>query len=337
MMNSTDKAKWGILGTAKIAREALVPGIRDADNSELAAIASRRKDSADEFAGRFDVPKSYGSYEKLLEDDQLDFVYIPLPNHLHGKWSKEAARHGKNVLCEKPLGVDAEEVEEIFDIADEEGVTLMEGFMYRLHPQVRKVKDLLDRGEIGEPRFFRGAHSFSLVTADREDDIRWKEEMAGGSLMDLGTYSVNTVRYLFDEEPNRVIARDRKHPDHSAEAETQAILEFPGNKSAVIDSSFLLDHRANYELVSETGKIEAFNTYNPGLGQETRIQIKKGNEREEEVIKGVNEYALEVQALVQSVREGKTPPISPRDSINNAKVLEAIRESAEKEEWVELQ
>lgn len=336
-MKVEGKAKWGILGTAKIAREALVPGIRDASNSELAGIASRSKESAGEFAERFDVPNSFGSYEELLEDDSIDFVYVPLPNHLHGKWSREAARHGKHVLCEKPLGATAREVAETFEVAEKEGVTLMEGFMYRFHPQVRKVKELLEEGIIGEPRFFRGAHSFSLVTENREDDIRWKEEMDGGSLMDLGTYSVNTVRYLFDEEPNRVFARDRKHPDHTAEAETQAILEFPGNKSAAIDSSFLLDHRANYEVVSENGKIEAFNTYNPGLGKETRIEIKKGNVTEKEAVKGVNEYALEVEGLVNSVKEGTRPLVDPEDSINNAKVLEAIRESAEKEKWVELQ
>ncbi|MBS3765503.1 Gfo/Idh/MocA family oxidoreductase [Candidatus Bipolaricaulota bacterium] len=335
-MNSKGKAKWGILGTAKIAREALVPGIRDANNSELAGIASRSKGSAEKFAERFDVPNSYGSYEELLEDEKIDFVYIPLPNHLHGKWSREAARHGKHVLCEKPLGATAEEVEKTFEVAERQGVTLMEGFMYRFHPQVRKVKELLKKGEIGEPRLFRGAHSFSLITRDREDDIRWKEEMDGGSLMDLGTYSVNTVRYLFDEEPNRVFARDTKHPNHSAEAETQAILEFPGSRSATIDSSFLLDHRANYELVSEAGKIQAFNTYAPGLRKETKIEVKKRNVTEKEILKGVNEYALEVEGLVNSVKEGTSPLVDSEDSINNAKVLEAIRESVEKEKWVEL-
>lgn len=335
-MNVEDKAKWGILGTAKIARQALVPGIRDAKGSELYAVASRDPDSADRFAAELDVPKSYGSYESLLEDPEVEFVYVPLPNHLHLEWSRKAARHGKNVLCEKPLGADPEEVEEAFSVAEEEGVTLMEGFMYRFHPQVRRVKSLLNEGKIGEPRYFRGSFSFPLVAEDRSDDIRWKEEMDGGSLMDLGTYSVNTVRYLFGEEPVRVIARDRKHPDHTAEAETQAILEFPGDKSATIDSSFLLDDRASYEISSENGRIRACDTYAPGLGEKTVIEVQRGNVLEQETIKGVNEYAREVEGLVEAAREGKEPLVSAEDSVNNARALAAIRESAEKEEWVEL-
>lgn len=335
-MNVENKAKWGILGTAKIARQALVPGIRDAEGSELFAVASRNLDNAERFAEEFGIPKSYGSYNSLLEDPDLEFVYIPLPNHLHLKWAKEAARHGKNVLCEKPLGADPEQVEEAFSVAEEEGVTLMEGFMYRFHPQVRRVKSLLVRGKIGEPRYFQGSFSFPLVTEDRSDDIRWKEEMDGGSLMDLGTYSVNTVRYLFGEEPVRVTARDRKHPDHTAEAETQVILEFPGGRSATIDSSFLLDDRASYEISSEKGRIRAFDTYAPGLGKETVIEVQKGNIVEQETIKGVNEYALEVEGLVKAVRKGQKPRVNPEDSINNAMVLAAIRESAEKKEWIEL-
>jgi len=333
-MSST--TKWGILGTAKIARQALVPGIREAAGSELYAVASRNPDSAARFAAEIGVPKSYGSYDSLLEDPEVEFVYIPLPNHLHLEWSRKAARHGKNVLCEKPLGADPDEVKQTFAVAEAEGVTLMEGFMYRFHPQVRRVKELLEWGRIGEPRYFRGSFSFPLVAEDRSDDIRWKEEMDGGSLMDLGTYSVNTVRYLFGEEPVRVIARDRKHPDHTAEAETQAILEFPEGKSATIDSSFLLDDRASYEISGENGRIQAFDTYAPGLGKDTIIEIQKGNVLEQETIKGVNEYALEVEGLVQAARAGEEPPVSPEDSVNNARVLAAIRESAKKREWVEL-
>lgn len=335
-MNYEDKAKWGILGTAKIAREALIPGLRDSNRSKLAAIASRNKEKAKEFAEKFNVPKSYGSYEELLNDNQLEFVYIPLPNHLHTKWSIKVARAGKHVLCEKPLGTSKKEVKEAFEAARQEGVKLMEGFMYRFHPQTRRVKALLNQGEIGEPRFFRGAHSFSLVTQNREDDIRWKEELGGGSLMDLGTYSINTVRYLFSEEPKRVTARQTVHPDHTAEAETQAILEFPEDKTATFDCSFFLDHRANYEIIGKTGGIKAFNTYNPGLGRKTRIEIKKGNLVEEETIKGVNEYALEVDELVEAARENRGPLLGPEKSINNARALEAIRESAEKRDWVEV-
>lgn len=335
-VNQNNKAKWGILGTANIAKKALIPGIRDSKSSELLAVASRKEERAESLAEDFEIPKSFGSYKDLLKDPEINFVYIPLPNHLHGKWTIEAAKKGKHVLCEKPLGTDAKEVEEMFEAAKDNDVKLMEGFMYRFHPQTLRVKELVEQGEIGEPKFFRGAHSFPLVTLDRDDDIRWKEKMGGGSLMDLGTYSVNTIRYLLDEEPTRVLARNEVHPDHTAEAETQAILEFPSGKTGMIDCSFLLEHRANYEVVSQSGKIQAFDTYNPGLGKPVNIETKKGETKKKETIEGVNEYSLEVENFVKSVLGDKTPPISPQDSINHAKTLDAIKRSAEKRGWVEI-
>ena len=335
-MNHENKAKWGILGTANIAKKALVPGIKDADNSELFAVASRTERKARQFAEEFELPSYYSSYEDLLEDTEIDFVYIPLPNHLHHEWAINALKKEKNVLCEKPLGTNSGEVEEMFEVADKENKTLMEGFMYRFHPQTRKVKELLEKGEIGEPHFFRGAFSFPLITEDRGDDIRWKEEMGGGSLMDLGTYSVNTVRYLFGEEPNRVFGRNFTHPDHTAEAETQAILEFPSGKTATIDSSFLLTDRANYEVTSENGRIQAFDTYGPRRGKRLKIDIEKGNTKETKVLEGVDEYSLEVEHLVDSVREKKTPLVSQEDSINNARVLDGINNSADQGEWVKI-
>jgi predicted dehydrogenase len=335
-MNKENNAKWGILGTANIARKALVPGIRDAESSELYAVGSRDAARADRFAKEFGLPKSYGSYEELLGDPRVEFVYIPLPNHLHHKWSIEAAKKGKHVLCEKPLALNTEEVKEMFATAEKNDVKLMEGFMYRFHPQVQRVKELIERGEIGEPKFFRGAFSFPMVAQDRENDIRWKEEMGGGSVMDLGTYSINTVRFLFGEEPSRVFARSAYHPDHTAEAETQAIMEFPDGKTATFDSSFLLSDRANYEVASDSGSIRAFNTYGPGKGKRVNIEIIRGASRKMETLEPVNEYALEVDELVNAAHEEGQALITREDSINNARVLDAIKESAEKEAWVKV-
>ncbi len=335
-MNTGDNAGWGILGTANIARGALVPGIKGAKNSELLGVASRNEEKARKFAEEYGIPAYYSSYEELLADEGIEFVYIPLPNHLHHRWTIAAAEAGKHVLCEKPLGTSAKEVEEMFAVAEREGVTLMEAFMYRFHPQTLRVKELLDSGLIGEPKFFRGAFSFPLITEDREEDIRWKAEMGGGSLMDLGTYSVNTVRYLFDEEPERVFGRSSAHPDHTAEAETQAILEFPSGKTATIDSSFLLTDRANYEVASSKGKIKAFETYGPQRGKRLRIEINRENTAEIETVEGVDEYALEVEGIVESARQGKVPRISREDSLNNARVLDAVKEAADEAGWVEV-
>lgn len=337
MKNTNDNAAWGILGTANIARGALVPGIKGAENSELLGIASRNGDKARRFGEEYGIPNYYSSYEKLLEDPEIEFVYIPLPNQLHYRWTIAAAKAGKHVLCEKPLGTNAKEVEEMFEVAEREGVALMEAFMYRFHPQTRRVKELLDSGVIGEPMFFRGAFSFPLITEDRDDDIRWKKEMGGGSLMDLGTYSVNTVRYLFDEEPERVFARSSAHPDHTAEAETQAILEFSSGKTAMIDSSFLLADRANYEVASRKGKIQACDTYGPQRGKKLSIEITRENTEEIETIEGVDEYSLEVEGFVESVRQGKVPRVSREDSLNNARTLDALKAAAKEDSWIGLE
>lgn len=335
-MNNNTKAKWGILGTANIAKKALVPGIRNSQSSQLYAVGSRDEAKAEKFAEEFEIPESYGSYEALLGDPEVEFIYIPLPNHLHHKWTINAAKKNNHVLCEKPLAVNQKEVKEMFEAADEHGVKLMEAFMYRFHPQVLRVKELVEEGTIGEPTFFRGAFSFPLVTEDREDDIRWKEEMGGGSVMDLGTYSINTVRYLFGEEPVKVFANSSYHPNHSAEAETQTIMEFPGGKTATFDSSFLLDNRANYEIVGRSGAIRSFDAYAPGRYKRLNVEIEQGNTKEIETVKGVDEYALEVDELVASVSEGRTPRITPEDSINNARTLDAVKQSAEEETWVEV-
>ncbi|MEF8850692.1 MAG: Gfo/Idh/MocA family oxidoreductase, partial [Candidatus Bipolaricaulota bacterium] len=257
-------------------------------------------------------------------------------NHLHHEWTIKSLKRGKHVLCEKPLGTSTGEVREMFEAAKENDVKLMEGFMYRFHPQVLRVKELIDGGEIGEPKFFRGAFSFPLVDQDRENDIRWKEEMGGGSLLDLGTYSINTVRYLFDDEPRKVFARSSYHPDHTADAATQAIMEFPGDKTATFDSSFLLSDRANFEVVSSSGAIRGFNTYGPGRYKRLNVEIERGNSREIETVKGVDEYSLEVDELLDAASKDRKPKITREDSMNQARVLDAVKESAENQSWVEV-
>src|SRR6056297_231377 len=155
-MNDSDRkrAKWGIMGTGNIAKKALVPAIRESNVSELYAIASRNIDKAKKFSRAFSVPEAYGSYRDLLKDPEVEFVYLPLPNHLHHKWVIESAKKGKNVLCEKPIAINPAQVEDMMEATEENGVTLMEGFMYRFHPQVLRVKELLDAGAIGRPNVF---------------------------------------------------------------------------------------------------------------------------------------------------------------------------------------
>ena len=200
--------------------------------------------------------------------------------------------------------------------------------MYRFHPQTRRVRELLAQGTIGQPHLIRVAHSFPLILQDRDDDFRWSKEAGGGSLADVGVYCVDTVRHLFSADPVQVFAESTYHPDHSAEAETRAILTFPNNRTAVFDSSFLLTGRREYEVVGDKGRITAFNTYNPGRGVDVRIEVVTMGSKTVEEIDAENEYRLEVDHFSTRILQNDSPGITREDSIGNLRVIDALRKSA---------
>jgi len=322
------KVHWGILGTARIAAERLIPAFHESEIAELVAVASRNRDRGTSFANKHRIPKAYACYDELLADDSIDAVYIPLPNHLHREWAIRAMVAGKHVLCEKPLSTSATDGIAMFEESEKNNVLLMEGFMYRFHPQTRRVRELLAKGTIGRPRLIRVAHSFPLHLQDKDKDFRWREEAGGGSLADLGVYCVDTTRHLFSADPARVFAASSYHPDHSAEAETRAILTFPDDRVAVFDSSFLLTGRREYEVVGDEGRITAFDTYNPGRGVDVKIETEVMGKKILEKIDAKNEYLLEVDHFSTCILQNEDPVISCQDSIGNLRVLDALRESA---------
>ena len=322
------KVRWGILSTARIAAERLIPAFHESEIASLVAVASRDYERGKEFASKHQIPQTYGSYDELLADSSIDAVYIPLPNHLHRKWAIRAMDAGKHVLCEKPLSKSAADGIAMFAASKENNVLLMEGFMYRFHPQTRRVRELLAQGIIGRPRLIRVAHSFPLILDDRDEDFRWKEEAGGGSLADVGVYCVDTARHLFSADPVKVFAQSTYHPEHSAEAETRAILTFPDDRVAVFDSSFLLTGRREYEIVGDKGRITAFDTYNPGRGVDVRIEVVTMGNKTVEEIAAENEYRLEVDHFSTCILNNEAPAISREDSISNLRTLDALRESA---------
>ena len=327
-MNAEKKVNWGILGTAKIAADRLIPAFHESKISDLVAVASRHEDRAMEFADQHQIPRTYGSYDELLADNSIDAVYIPLPNHLHREWAIRAMDAGKNVLCEKPLSTSTDDGIAMFEACEKNNVLLMEGFMYRFHPQTQRVRELLAQGTIGQPHLIRVAHSFPLILQDRNDDFRWNKEFGGGSLADVGVYCVDTARHLFSADPIKVFAQSTYHPDHSAEAETRAILTFSDDRVAVFDSSFLLTGRREYEVVGDKGRITAFDTYNPGRGVDVRIEIEQGGMKTVEKVPATNEYRLEIDHFSTCILRSERPIITREDSIGNLRVLDALRESA---------
>ena len=225
--------RWGLLGTARINRS-LIPPLRSSQDNRLLAVASRDAARAVAYAREWGIERAHGSYEALLEDREIDAIYIPLPNHLHAEWAIKAAAAGKHVLCEKPLALSVGEVDAIEAAARKHGVVIAEAFMYRHHPQTLKVKQLVDEGAIGELRFVRGSFSFPL---DNPGDCRLRPEWGGGSLWDVGCYPISFTRFLLGQEPVEVFGSQTKGPT-GIDLTFAGQLVFANGVLAQIDSGF---------------------------------------------------------------------------------------------------
>ena len=230
------KVKWGVLGTADIARGQTIPGMLLAGHCELYAIAGRKLEKAEQFRETFGFQKAYGSYDELLADPMVEAVYIPLPNNLHCEWTIKALKAGKHVLCEKPLAVSEEQAAQMFRTAKENGVCLMEAFAYLHSPFVKAVKEELDAGTIGEIRYLESA----FITGRRPDtDIRLRRETCGGALFDLGCYAVSMALWMMGKEPERVLA-SAQFSEKKIDLFTSALLLYDNGAVANLDCGMVL-------------------------------------------------------------------------------------------------
>lgn len=318
------KVRWGILSTANIARTAFMPALQTASNVEVVAVASRDLDRAFGFATRFNIPHSYGSYADLLKDREVDVVYVPLPNSLHHHWALQALQAGKHVLVEKPMGLSAAECLELAAAADANGVRLMEGFMYRFHPQISALLTLIDSGAIGRLSHMHSAFSFRLA---RADNIRLQPELGGGSLMDVGCYCVNIFRTLADEEPVEVSALARWHPGGVDESMC-GTLRFAGGITAQFDCSLNLARRETFLAAGTEATVELPRAFLPGTAA-TQMIVRKGyNSLETRTIAGVDEYRLMVEHFSDCVYTNTAPLFDAREAALNMRVIEALYQSA---------
>ncbi|PSP81446.1 glucose-fructose oxidoreductase [Halobacteriales archaeon QS_1_68_20] len=321
---------FGVLSTATIGQVAVIPAIQDTDHDVL-AIASREADRAQEVAEEFDVPRSYGSYEALLEDDDLDAVYNPLPNALHAEWTKRAADRGLDVLCEKPLAVDAEQAREVGDYCEEQSVTLMEAFMYRYHPRTEHAVEIV-REQLGELRTVHAAFHFPLP---ERYDVRLDPDLAGGSLMDVGCYAVSAAR-LFLGEPERVYATSQDARDSGVDTELSAHLEFDGGATATITSGFDSPDRQHYRVVAEDGWVRADPAFVPRGDDGVGIVAEVGDRHVEESFDPTDQYRLEVEHFAECVEQGKRPRTDADEAVRNMAVIGALYESAQRGQPVEV-
>lgn len=327
------KVTWGILGCARIAQSALIPAIREAKNGALYGIAARDKKRAQEWAGRYGFQKYYEDYQSLLNDPDIDAVYIPLPNHLHGVWACRAARAGKHVLCEKPLALNSSEARRMIDETDHAGIILMEAFMYRFHPQIKKALQLLESGAIGSIRFLRS--SFTIICAGGKEDYRWSPEMGGGALYDLGCYTINAARLVFGEEPISVYARAHFHPRLKVDLSTSMLLEFPRNRIALLDCSFECQFQSCLEIVGREGRITLPRSYSTGM-LDVPILVIKGDKLRTITIPSTNQYRRMVEHFGECILKNHLPSYSGEDLYKNMRVIDAAFKSIQSGRPVEL-
>jgi len=313
--------RWGILGTARINRK-VIPPLRASSRNRLLAVASRDRARAQEYAKEWGIERAHGSYEALLEDPEIDAVYIPLPNHLHVEWTVRAAQAGKHVLCEKPLALSLDEVERAFAAARENGVALAEAFMYRHHPQTSKVKELVAGGAVGTVRFVRGTFSFPLT---RPGDVRLDPAMGGGALWDVGCYPVSFARFVLGAEPVEVFG-------HATLGETgidetfAGQLVFPGGVLAQIDCGFRAPLRIGFEVAGSDGVVSVPKPWFPE--PESPIRLRRGDETEEIAVPGEDNYLLEIENLADAALGGAESRVSFEDTRGNTAALLALLESA---------
>ncbi len=312
--------RWGVLGAANIFMKKVLPPLLKTDAVELMAIASRSEEKARSAARTFGIARSYGAYEDLLADPDIEAVYIPLPNHLHTEWIRKAADAGKHVICEKPLALNAEEAASCVEYASKKGVRLMEAFMYRFHPQWRRARELVRAGEIGQ---VLAVHtSFAYDNRDPEN-IRNKLAMGGGALMDIGCYAVSTARFVFGREPERAIGFFTRDANFKTDILSSAILDFAGPRSVftVATQSFPTQ---GVDIFGSAGRIHIEVPFNISPDTPPQLVVITGIGERRPTLPAADQYGLEFEAFSKALRRDLPVPTPAEDAVSNQKVLDAL-------------
>jgi D-xylose 1-dehydrogenase (NADP+, D-xylono-1,5-lactone-forming) len=312
--------RWGILSTANITTKLLGSG----HDQEFAAVGSRDIARAQAFASEHGIPRAHGSYEELLADPEVDAIYNPLPNSLHVEWSIKALEAGKHVLCEKPMSRRPEDVERAFGVAEREGRVLEEAFMWRHHPQLGRARELLEAGEIGELRVIRAAFAFN---ASDPEDIRLQADLDGGGLMDVGCYCVSGCRAIAGAEPIRGYAEYVPGGNGGVDVALAATLRFPGDVVAHFDCGLSYIGGDQLEAVGSGGSLFLDD---PWHGREAVIEVRRKDGVERVEVGPANSYALELADFEAAVR-GERPPLLTRDdALAQARAIQALYTSVER-------
>ena len=318
------KIRWGVLGVAKIATAKVIPAMQRAANVEVAAIASRDLNKAQTAAEQLRIPQAYGSYEELLNDSSIDAIYNPLPNHLHVPWSIKAAESGKNVLCEKPIGLSVQETRDLIAARDKAHVKIGEAFMARTHPQWLRAAEIVRSGRIGELRVVSGY--FSYFNRDPKN-VRNISEIGGGAIMDIGCYPITLSRMIFAAEPVRVSAFLDRDPDFKTDRLASVILEYPNGHASFTCSTQLVPYQKMH-IFGTAGHIEIEIPFNAPPDKPTRIFVNDGSHQSVEEFPVCDQYTIQGELFSRAILEDTEVPVPLEDALKNMTVIEAIFKSA---------
>jgi predicted dehydrogenase len=326
--------KWGILSTANIGIGKVIPAMRKSAFSDVIAIASSDIYKAEQAAVTLGISKFYGSYEALLADPEIDAVYIPLPNHLHVPFTIKALAAGKHVLCEKPVGLNGKEADELYQVSKQyPQLKVMEAFMYRFHPQWQRAKEIADEGQLGD---IKHIHTFfSYYNADA-DNIRNKPETGGGALMDIGCYCISFPRFILGKEPQKTTGLVYRDPAFQTDTLTSGLLDFGGGVSAAFTCSTQLERYQRVSIIGTKGRLEIEIPCNAPIDQPCRLWLQRDNNITEIMTKIADQYTLQVDAFSKAILDNTPVPFPLTDAINNMKVIDALFESAAANTWVKL-
>lgn len=328
--------KWGVLSTARIGREKVIPALMKARGVEVVAIASRNEENAKKVAAELGIPKAYGSYEALLADPEIEVIYNPLPNHMHVPMTIAAVKAGKHVLCEKPIALDAEEARMLLDIPSDRFV--MEAFMVRAHPQWERALEIVQSGELGK---LQAVQCFFGYDNQDPQNIRNKTELGGGGLMDIGCYPIVASRYFYDAEPERVVSLIDRDRTFGTDRLTSVMMDFGQGRQAQFTVSTQSAPYQRINLVGTAKRLEILIPFNAPPGEETILRLDSGKMLgdgavEVERIPACDQYTLQGELFSRVVRGEEELPYGIADAIQNMEIIDAVVRSERNAGWEDV-
>jgi D-xylose 1-dehydrogenase (NADP+, D-xylono-1,5-lactone-forming) len=313
---------WGVLGPGFVATQAVIPALQRSCNGRILALASRDLERAREVAGRWGIARAYGEYQKLLDDPDIDAVYIALPNHLHSHWTMQAAHAGKHVLCEKPLARSAREGEQMLAVCQQANVQLMEAAMYRFHPRWLRLWQLATDGTLGQLRFLHSSFTFRLTDPH---NYRLSPAYGGGALLDVGCYCVNALCWLYGAAPIEIQACMMHLDPSGIDCDVSALLRFSDGALGHIQCSFASAEHQTIELIGSEGAATAPLAFTAWRDDTTTLRLQRGTSLIDEEFAPVDPYQLMVEHFAAVIHHSAALCYSPQEALQTLRVLDNIR------------